>query len=173
MPSGFFQNLFSSPLGQDIQEIILPFLLIFTLVFSVLQRTSILGKNKKVNLAVSIVLGLLVIIPHVTGAYPQGLDVVQVINDSLPMVVLVIVAILLAMIMIGAGGGKFKEDKEVPALAIILATVFVVYIFGASAGFWQPFFQLTYLGDDVIGLVIALLIFGTIVMFVTSDDDNK
>ncbi|MBI2652090.1 hypothetical protein HYX00_01375, partial [Candidatus Woesearchaeota archaeon] len=51
-----------------VADVLLPFLLIFVIVFAILQKTKILGDSKKnLNVVVAIVVGLLVVIPHVTG----------------------------------------------------------------------------------------------------------
>ena len=43
-------------------EVLLPFLLVFTVVFAILQKTSILGKGKKqIDAIVSLVVGLIVV----------------------------------------------------------------------------------------------------------------
>ncbi len=64
-------------------DVMLPFLLIFVVIFAVLQKSNILGEGKrKYNLVFSLVVGMLVVVPHVTGRYPAGKDVVEIKGDS-------------------------------------------------------------------------------------------
>ena len=61
-----------------VMDVLLPFLLIFTIVFAILQKTKIMGKERKnYNVVIALVVALSVVIPHVTGSYPAGIDVVE------------------------------------------------------------------------------------------------
>ena len=52
-------TIFSSPIFLDI---ILPFLLVFTLVFAILDKSKLLGEGKKqINAIISLVVGLILI----------------------------------------------------------------------------------------------------------------
>src|SRR3989338_1647654 len=76
-----------------IADALLPFLLVFTISYAVLQKSKILGdKAKNFNVVVALVLGLLFIVPHLTSTYPVGYDPVVVMNSSLPSISLVAVA---------------------------------------------------------------------------------
>ena len=67
-------------------DVMLPFLLMFTLMFAILQKTKILGDDKKnFNTVVALVMSLLIVIPHVNGTYPLDYDPVNIINRFLQM----------------------------------------------------------------------------------------
>ena len=73
-------------------DILLPFLLIFTVIFAILQRSKILGIDRKnFNVVVALVIGLLVIIPHITGTYPYDRDVVNILNNAIPQISIFII----------------------------------------------------------------------------------
>ena len=56
--------------GWGLTDVMLPFLLIFTLVFAIMQKTKILGEDKKnFNVIIALVMALLVVIPHITSSY--------------------------------------------------------------------------------------------------------
>jgi len=83
-------------------DVLLPFLLIFTLVFAVLQKTKILGEDKKnFNVVIALVMSLTVVIPHASGGYPLNYDPVNIINAFLPGISLVIVAVVMLFVLIG------------------------------------------------------------------------
>ena len=80
MVNGF--SNFADLLGSEVVvDLLLPFLLIFTIVFAVLQKSNILGKDKRnFNSVIALVVSLSVVIPHITGSYPAGFDVVEIIQ---------------------------------------------------------------------------------------------
>src|SRR3989344_8866636 len=83
-------------------DVMLPFLLIFVIVYAILQKTKILGEGRKnLNVIIAVVVGLLVVIPHVTGRFPADSDPVLIINDALPQVSIVLVAVVFLLILIG------------------------------------------------------------------------
>ncbi|MFP4117858.1 MAG: hypothetical protein ACLFTR_02950 [Candidatus Woesearchaeota archaeon] len=168
-------------------DIVLPFMLVFTIVYATLTTTlkSMFGKhgegddaqdNSKYAAVISFVIGLGVVIPHAIGAYPPGADVVEIINSSLPQVALISVAILGLLILVGMFG--IKADASGTGLGSIIVMVsigFIVYIFGASAGWWSsPSGIFRFLNDpETVTLVISLLVFGIVVWFITKDDGGS
>ena len=89
-------------------DVMLPFLLIFVIIYAILMKTKILGETKKnLNIIVAIVVGLLVVIPHITGRFPANADPVIIMNNALPQVSLVLVAIVFLLIMIGVFGQDY------------------------------------------------------------------
>jgi len=91
--------LLSVSLNYEVIPTYLYFPLIFTLVFAVLEKSKILGEEKRnLNSAIALIMALIVVIPHLTGNLPAGYDPVLVINSALPSVSLVVVAIVLIII---------------------------------------------------------------------------
>ena len=77
-----FGDIVSQFQQMGVYEYFLPFLLIFAIIFAILEKTKILGKDKtNVNVLVSIIIGLLLIVQ-------QG--IVATINLFLPRVSLII-----------------------------------------------------------------------------------
>ena len=106
-----------SPLGKAVEflrdfglfDVILPFLLVFTITFAVLEKTRILGSvkvhgtedsipNKNLNSMVSFSIALLVV---------ATANIVRAINESLPNIVLLLVAAISFLILIGV----FVKDE--------------------------------------------------------------
>ena len=51
-----------------VTDVLIPFILVFTIVFAVLQKTKILGDGKKnYNVMIALVMALAVVIPHIFG----------------------------------------------------------------------------------------------------------
>ncbi|MBL7054260.1 hypothetical protein ISS05_00715 [Candidatus Woesearchaeota archaeon] len=154
-------------------DILLPFLLIFTILFAVLEKTHILGADKRnLNAVLSLVFSLIVIVPHATGNYPAGYDPVQILNAALPSVSLIAVAIVMLLIMIGL----FAHDKvmlglTMPGWVALVSVITIVLIFGSAAGWYASGFNSwleSIFGSDALAIVIMLVVFGVIIAFITS-----
>ncbi|MBW2970838.1 hypothetical protein KY320_01610 [Candidatus Woesearchaeota archaeon] len=158
-------------------DMLLPFLLIFTLVFAVLDKAKVFGKEKKnINMIVSLVIALLVVIPHVTGRYPPGGDVVEIINSAIPNVSVFIVAIVMLLIMIGVFGVNVNvAGTSLGGIVTLLAIIIIGVVFANSAGWFNMRMPswLGFLNDpDTQALIVVLLMFGVIVAFVTGGGDS-
>jgi hypothetical protein len=153
-------------------DALLPFLLIFVILFAMLQKTKILGEGKKnFNVIVAAIVALLVVIPHVTNSYPPDRDVVDIINSSLPQVSMVMIAIIMALLLIGLMGGEATWlGGSLSGWIAILAFLIVIYVFGGSMGFWEDKFG-HWWGSDTTSVVIIILIFAIVVWYITRDAD--
>ncbi|MBI2139630.1 hypothetical protein HYU14_01790 [Candidatus Woesearchaeota archaeon] len=134
--------------GWGLRDVMLPFLLVFVVIFAALQRVKVFGDGKdKLNLTVALVMGLFVVIPHVTGLYPENMDPVQIINDSIPSISIVAVAAIGALLIIGLLGGQV-ENKPMYATGGVVLTAATVYALSAYPS----------LSPLMIGILISLLI---------------
>ena len=124
-----FENIGYYLQAYGILDFLLPFVLVFTIVYAVMQKTKILGDKKNFNVIIALVLGLLFVVPHITGSYPIGYDPVQVMNEALPSISLVAVAAIMLLLLMGIFGTDFSKAAA-PFIAII-SMVFVGYIFGS------------------------------------------
>ncbi|MEK6822779.1 MAG: hypothetical protein AABY13_03035, partial [Nanoarchaeota archaeon] len=104
---GIFDNAIFYLDSLGLTQVILPFVLIFTVLFAIMQKVKIFGdldKTKKFNVIIALVIALGVVIPHITGGYPPDQDPINIINGILPgsaliLIVLTIVFITLALII--------------------------------------------------------------------------
>ncbi|MBI2144901.1 hypothetical protein HYU18_01120 [Candidatus Woesearchaeota archaeon] len=151
-------------------DAVIPFILIFAIVFTVSKTAKVLGENKSVHMVVALSLALLVVIPHITGTYPPGRDVVNIINNALPNVSLVIVIIIAALIMTGL----FTKPGETSFLQGgffgFVAVGAIIYIFGLSAGWWQSVTWLSFLSNpDIQAVLVIVLVFALVIFLITSE----
>ncbi len=168
MVQSAFTNLGATLQSFGVVDILLPFLLVFTIVFAVLQRTHVLGHRKNFNVVIALVLGLLFITPHLAGTYPLGYDPVQVLNEVLPSISLVAIASVMLLILLGIFGRTFSRNMA-PIIAIF-AIGFVVYIFGSALHFWDaPSDAFSWWTPETTELIVILLIFGVIVYLITKE----
>lgn len=165
-----FQSTLLTLEAWGLMDVLLPFLLIFVLAFAILQKTKILGKDKKnFNVIVALIIGLMVVVPHVLGTYPAGFDVVSIINMVVPQISLIIVAILMLLLLVGLFGGA-----KIPGAVAAIAGLIVIFIFlGTTKWLYGLDWLYDFLGTEVISFVIVILIFGVIIWFITAEPKEK
>lgn len=163
-----------------ILNIFLPFILIFVIVFAVLQRTHILGKGpdkKKFNVVLALVMGLSVVIPHALGRYPPESDPVLLINNVLPNISLIMLAVIAFMLIIGVFGHSVKIGKSgsLTGIVMIIAALCVLFTFGIAANwFGQLPWWLRFLEDpSTQTLFIVILVTAIILAIITGGGSNK
>lgn len=159
-------------------DVLLPFLLIFTIIFAILQKTKILGEDKKnLSVIVAIVVGLLVVVPHVTGRFPANSDPVLIINDALPQVSIVLVAVIFLLILIGVFGQDYVFlGVTMPGWVTLISFVIILLIFGGSAGWWRGDFGQTledFFGTEGVAVFIMIVTFGIIIAWITSESKER
>ncbi len=161
-------------------DVILPFLLIFTIIYAILSLVKPLGKGdsgKSINTVVALAISLMVVVPHVTGNYPAGRDVVEIINSAIPSASAVIIAIVMGLLLLGIFGIKIvpKNSGSVSGFLILLSAIVIFYIFGNSAGWfnWGLPPALSFLNDsDVQSVVLVVAFFAIVVAFITGGNNT-
>jgi len=171
---GFFRTLER----WGLTDVMLPFLLIFVIIYAILQKTHILGEGKKnLNVVVAVVVALMVVIPHVTGRFPADADPVNIINNALPHVSIVLVAIVFLLVMIGVFGQDYIFlGVTMPGWITLVSLVIIILIFGGAAGWWSGEFGNTiedFFGTEGVAIFIMLLTFGIIIAWITSDSKER
>ena len=123
------ETIFSYPI---IREVILPFLLVFTLVFAILEKTKMLGEGKRqINAIISFVIGVILI----GFAYPTGIIVKLV-----PFLVVCLVILFVFMLIYGFISGKKEGDVLNKGLKITLGIIFGIAVIIAvivATGVWD------------------------------------
>ncbi|MFH1174065.1 MAG: hypothetical protein V1725_02975 [archaeon] len=165
-----------------VMDVLVPFVLIFTIVFAVLQKTKILGVDKdkapkkNFNVIIALIMGLAVVVPHVMGYYAPEQDVVNIINQALPNISIVVVAIVMLLLVIGVFGGEIKfAGTGLAGWAVLFAIITVLVTFGGAAGWfgrmpdWLYFLE----DPDTQALVVVILVFAIVIWFVTKEPKKE
>jgi hypothetical protein len=108
-------------------DILLPFLLIFTITFGVLQKSQLFGKDKKnLNVIVALVLALL---------FVRNTSLVSLVNRFLPNISIFMVVILMFLLLIGLFSGKAHAGWTglMMGSAALLSAVFIVWALFADS----------------------------------------
>ncbi len=145
--------------------LVLPFVLIFTIVFAVMQATKILGGKKNIDAIIGLVFGFLLI---------RNQTIVTTINTFLPNISLLVVVILMILLVIGTFMGHTEWSHGVKGLAAVLAVIVVLWIFGAS--YWNRFGipdPFSGLSSETKGVIAFIAILVVIIFFVTRESDEK
>lgn len=110
---------------------ILPFLLVFALVFAILQKTKILGDGKKqIDAIVALVIGLLVV------SFANYTDIIVYLTAFLA-VALVIILVFLLLFGAFFEPGKFEVSNGIKITAGIVALIAVVIAVLYYTGAWS------------------------------------
>jgi hypothetical protein len=150
-----------------VRDIILPFILIFTIFFAVLQKIKLFGvDSKKYNTVLSLAVALTVVIPHAIGMYPAEADVVNIINDSIPEVALLVIVVVLVLMMLGMIAGKEVKFAGVLPWVSGISVILLLFIF-ADAIF--PFGISNYIDPAIQSLIVILLVFGLLIYWVAGE----
>ena len=125
-------TIFQSPFFINI---VLPFLLIFTIVYAILQKSEVLGKDKKqIDAIVGLVIGLIVVsFGNVTG---------YIIN-LMPFLAVSLVVIVVFMILFGSvHAGPLELGKGVKVAFGIISAIAVVIAVLVVTGSWDYILKL-------------------------------
>ncbi|MBS3139096.1 hypothetical protein J4207_05310 [Candidatus Woesearchaeota archaeon] len=157
--------------SYGVAEVALPFLLIFTIIYAVMQQIKLFGDKKNINLGIALLFSLTAIIPHMTGRYPSNYDPIVIINALVPSAAVLAIAILLVLLLLGMWG--MDMGKGAPTFAIIVIVGVLFYVFGATVNWWQLPSDVIYWWDsDLTILLVVILVFGAIIFFITSDEKS-
>jgi len=160
------EPIFITPLFADY---ILPFVLVFTLIFAVLQKTQLLGDGKKqINAIIGLIVGLILI------SFPFARDIVV---QLMPFLAVSSVILLVFMLLYGFVWGKKEGDvlhKGVKiSLAIILGLALITAILVIS-GYWSPVYNFMFNREGAtqvwINVLLIVIIAGAVVSVVATKD---
>ena len=106
-----------------VYDVFLPFLLVFAIIFAVLEKTKIFGERSNINVVISVIIGLLLVVQ-------QG--IVQTINTFLPRVSLIIVVTLMFLLLMSMIVGKEFKGLQGGLLTVALIIVIAALVFALS-----------------------------------------
>ena len=165
-----FTNLARYFQQYGVMDFLLPFILVFTIIYAVTSRLS-LFKEKNFRIVIALVLALVFVAPHITGSYPLGYDPVQVMNETLPSISLVSIAAVMVLLLLGIFGKGFSEAAA-PLIALV-SLGFVVFIFGSSLNLWRgPYDVFSWWSSEITELMVILLIFGVVVWLIVKEPNS-
>lgn len=158
-------------------DIILPFLLIFTITFGVLEKTKIFGLNEdkkpktNINSMIAFVIALFFV------ATPRLVESIQI---SLPQVALLLVVLLSLMMLVGFVMSdkefNFENHKVFKGFLLFALFVGIILIFLNAVGWWNDFWDMFgasfWTSTAGMTLIFLAVIIGAI-LFITGVGSSK
>jgi len=150
-------------------KFLLPFLLIWVIVFAILEKTNILGEGKhQINAIVSLVMGLI----FVGVAFPK-----EVVNNLILFLVVALMVMFVGLLLWGfISGGNLKENflggKGIKiAVGIVILISLIVAIFWATGiennvvdflfkQDWSQSFWINFLFIALVAIAVVFVMFG-------------
>jgi len=143
--------LLSSPF---LTNIVLPFILIFTVVFAILEKTKLLGKDKSINWIVGLIFSLVAIgVPAAVG----------VLSRIIPVIAIILVIFLAWFLVFGFIGVDVKWPDGLKKTFLVLIGVILLGVIVWSVGLFDYITLDTELASKVmqitllIGAIIAVI----------------
>ena len=153
-------------LAHPLAQTAFVFILVFTIVFGVLQKSKLFGEGKKqIDALVALVIGLIV----VSFSYATG-----IIISIIPFLAVAAVIILIFMLIYGMTfkAGEFKMDRNVQITIAVLAAVGLIVVTLFATGAWDYILDLLNAegnGSSVVtNLVFLAVVVIAIVLFMFS-----
>ncbi|MBI4141579.1 hypothetical protein HY484_01495 [Candidatus Woesearchaeota archaeon] len=163
-----------------LRDVLLPFVLIFTFTFALLQKISLFKQggtggdankpNKKINAIIAAGIGLAALIPHFTGT---GFDIIVFMNNFLPQSFLLLLVVLLFLALVGTVT-KLDDTKPsthplVGMIAFAAVLVLVLILLQSTQQINYPF--LNFLNDpNTQAIAIVALVFILLIWYITKKE---
>ena len=180
-----FNNAIDFIVELGIFDVVLPFLLVFAIIFAILEKTKVLGteeidgkKYTKKNLDS--------IVAFVVAFFVVGsAQLVQAINSFMANIVLLLLLVVFFLVLVGVffkeGEGVFLEDGPWKTLWMIILFVGIILVFLGSIKnsdgvswlevFWN--FLSDYWSTEGVAALILLIVVILFMWFVTKDNKPK
>lgn len=132
-------------------ELLLPAILVFTVIFAILQKSEILGKGKiQIDAIVSLVIALIVI------AFARATEIIA---NLMPVLAVTVVAILVFLIIAGVAHSGKMEYKGMNIAIMVIGAIVVLVALLYYTGAWS-YLKGVFEGksSDVITTVVFALI---------------
>jgi len=156
-------------------EIVNPFLLIFAITYALLYKAKILSKYRGINVTIAVVVGLVVVIPHVMGRKP---DIVPWLNAVLPYFALLLVFILSIFLLLALFGWTPSVNTIISIISIIIIIdvvtpdILIIALLGRYAPFDLPNWLAWTQADWILPTVIISLVFAGLVWWITREPNE-
>lgn len=149
-----YQDVFQLLVDVGLVEVILPFILVFTITYGVLKRTNVLGGEKpkeKLNIMVAFVMGFFAVL---------AANLLNVINIILfYFVLLLVIGLLLALVLGLSGAEGGIKNRLFIAVMSIFAMLFIFFALAQAGVIDKNRFTNTILLPVIILVIISLTVY--------------
>ena len=168
MPADLYDAVLSlQQLG--IYEVILPFLLVFTISYGILQRVSIFGKQKSINTILALAIGLL---------FLQNEYLVVSLNRFLPNVSFIILLVIMFLLLVGIFAGPAKPwGKDALTVAFIFSIIAIITALSTDllpGEFTASIFEFwTAISPPTRSLIVFIILILIVVAVISHEKEDK
>ena len=161
-----FNSLFENLQAFGFYDFLLPFLLVFQIIFAMLEKTKLmcLEQGNKPRTNINMLLGLIIslIVVVQTG-------IVEIINIYLSKMALFIVIVLIFLLVLGVFGANVERGFSggILGIAFIICIIAVLWALSPELGLGDFFNRYYIFTDADKSLLLFLAIFFTVIWFVT------
>ncbi|PIN74515.1 hypothetical protein COV18_06455 [Candidatus Woesearchaeota archaeon CG10_big_fil_rev_8_21_14_0_10_37_12] len=151
-------NTFEALAQLGLVDVILPFILVFTITYAVLQNTRVFGVENgkpkhKINAMIAFIIGFLIVI---------ATNLLGIINMIVMYFVLFLITGVLISVILGVSGLQTENigrNKSVGALMFVLFAVFMFFAFKRAQIISNQTFQLLIIGAVILGVLLLVVSF--------------
>jgi hypothetical protein len=161
-------SIFSSDIFT---KVILPFVLVFTLIFAILEKSKLMGEDKK---QINAILGLVIALILISFPYPR-----DIIVKLMPFLAVVAVILLVFMLLYGFSSGNKSGDPLGKGLkitvGILIALALIVFLLIITGG-WDLIMNSFSSGTTnsiIFNTIFIVIIVGVIVAVVAGNSGEK
>lgn len=146
------ETIFTAPLFK---EIVFPFLLVFTLIFAILEKTKVLSAGKQNHALISLAISLIFI------AVKPARDAVVGLAPFFAVVAVVFLVFMLLYGFVMQGDVNiFKAESWLKYLILFIVTASVIIAVLVSTGYWQRVVNMLTLSEGITVNLIILAVMG-------------
>ena len=145
-----------------VYDYLLPFFLVFTIIFAILEKTKLFGTEldrrpkTNINVVIALVIGLIVV---------ANTEIALIMNEYLSRMALFIVIVLILVLTLGIFGANAEGGfSGIPFFIFMLISIgAVIWALSPTLGIYLPF----YFSDQDKAVIFGLIVFFLIIGFVT------
>ncbi len=163
----FFQNLQS----YGFYDYLLPFLLIFTIIFAMLEKTKIMGtENGKPRTNIDTLLAVIIAFIVVVQT-----EIVMIMNNYLSKMALLIIIVLIFLLLLGVFGADVSQGLSgwLLGLGFLISVVGVIWALSPDIGLGNWLSQYYLFTEPDKAFLIMLLVIGGVIFFVTRNPSPR
>jgi MFS family permease len=146
-------------------EVVFSFLLIFVLIFAILQKAKFLGEERKINSLIALAVAFLFVI------FPPARNLVVVL---MPFLAVGVAVILVFLLMYGMVAGDLKDiPKGIRITFGILAAIFLAVVIFWASGLWTKLGELFGSEGTLASTIVFIIITIGAVIFIIVNSNKS
>ncbi len=164
------EELIDSFADTGIFDYLLPFMLIFVIIYAILQKTKILGEKKSVDALVALITGLFIM--YFGRVYEIGNFLTFFSGKSSLLLVIIVFFAMIAVFLFKVleANNLIPEGKKTETIIVVLlVALFLIYLMlRSSPGTWQILFgEGASIGSGLILGIVVVVLLALFVMWAT------